>query len=231
MGFSEAKNRCVNWMFRKKKVLVVGTFRSGTNLTAHMLNEYYRADAVFSEWFWKHGVPPTQIKSPLPNHVHIVVVSKDPIKLNASLYRFWLDRRRELNVGDNIAEFVRRRFIVYDNSGGNVRPRYYYSSPTEYWNQFYFSWLNWPEVKDRVHFLRLSEMLSDPGKHLGKIARAAGLKVTDPGTVRLPTRPIGPTPKTNKRDGRFQLDPSDTKWIIQQTDPEIAKALGYDLAV
>ncbi|UWQ16045.1 hypothetical protein K3556_15795 (plasmid) [Aliiroseovarius sp. M344] len=215
----------------KKKVLVVGTFRSGTNLAAHMLNEYYHSDAVFSEWFWKHGVPPTQIKCPLPKQVHILVLSKDPLKLNASLYRFWLEKRPELDAGDNISEFIRRRFIVYDNTGGNVRPRYYYSSPTEYWNQFYYSWLNWPEVQGRVHFLRLSDMLVDPGQHLGKFAQAAGLKQVDPGTVMLPTRPIGPTPEANKRDECFNLKPGDTEWITQHTDSEIAKALGYDLSV
>ena len=105
---------------------MVGTFRSGTNLTKHCLKTHFQVDPVFSEWFWKHGLPPTLIKVPIPPTVPIIVLSRDPIELNVALYRFWQARRPELYLGENISQFVRRRFITYDNTGGNVCPQYYH---------------------------------------------------------------------------------------------------------
>ena len=90
----DAQEPAYNMKFwRSKKlqtVLVVGTFRSGTNLMKHMLETHFRAKVVFSEWFWKHGLPPTSIKCPIPDDVPIVVMTKDPVSLNESLYDFCL---------------------------------------------------------------------------------------------------------------------------------------------
>ena len=73
-----------------RKVLVVGTFRSGTNAMKACLEEYFDVEVTFNEWFWKHGVPPTGIRCPIPRDVPIIVMSKSPCDFQESLYPFWL---------------------------------------------------------------------------------------------------------------------------------------------
>src|SRR5690606_41420641 len=121
-------------MEEKPEVLVVGTFRSGTNLTKHLLEKHFKAKVVFSKWFWKHGVPPTSIKTPIPPNVKVIVCSKHPVSLNKSLYSFWKKTRPSRLNSMSLSDFVRNEFVVFDNSRkGN--PEYYFSSPTDYWNR------------------------------------------------------------------------------------------------
>lgn len=210
-----------------KKVLVVGTFRSGTNVTQHCLETFFRTKVVFNEWFWKHGVPPTEILRPVPEEVPILVMSKDPVELNASLYRFWKLRRPELDIGENISDFVRRRFIVYDNTRDDTRPRYYYSTPTEYWNQYYFSWLNWKAAESHRAFLRCEALMADPEAALQGFAERFALERRGPGPVALPEKRVGPTVKAAAPTDE-QLTEDDIAHIRALVDPQIAAALGYE---
>lgn len=165
---------------------------------------------------------------PLPPNIPILVLSKDPVALNASLYRFWQARRPELDIGENISEFVRRRFIVYDSTNGNVRPHYAFPTPTEYWNQFYFSWLNWCEVEAQRVFLRIEDLKADPDGRLSAIAERFGLSRAGGGTVALPKDPVGPTPKPrDDANGGERLTDADIAYIHGLVDREVAHALGY----
>lgn len=211
----------------ERKVMVAGTFRSGTNLTHHCLKTHFEAEPVYNEWFWKHGVPPTCLQRPLPPEVPVVVMSKDPIDLNASLYRFWQARRPELEIGASLSEFVRRRFVVYDNSRSNIDPKYYYLTPTEYWNQFYFSWLNWDEVAPRRMFLRVEDMMADAEAALAPIAERFGLVRRGFDPVSLPEQRIGPTPSDEIRARDYTFSDADREFIRAAVDPQIAQALGY----
>ncbi|WP_068110203.1 hypothetical protein [Tropicimonas marinistellae] len=213
--------------FTRRKVLVVGTFRSGTNVTQTCLEQYFHTRVVFNEWFWKHGVPPTEIKRPIPRKVPILVMSKDPVELNRSLYRFWQARRPELDVGRNISEFIRRRFIVYDNTGGDSRPRYYFLHPTEYWNQFYFSWLNWKAVSDQRVFLRCEDLMRDPEECLSAFSARFGLQRRGAAPVSLPEGRVGPPVAPETDTDESGLSGEDIDWIRRQVDPEVANALGY----
>lgn len=210
-----------------RKVLVVGTFRSGTNLTRYCLQRFFRTDSVFNEWFWKHGVPPTGIQRPIPSDVPIVVMSKDPCEVNVSLYRFWQARRPELAIGNSLSEFIRRRVVVYDNSRANIDPKYYYLTPTEYWNQFYYSWLNWAEVETQRVFLRCEDLLSAPDKHLSAIAERFGLERRLDGPITLPDGRIGPTPSREIRSRNHLLSDTDLEWIRSLVDNDVARSLGY----
>ena len=210
-----------------RKVLVVGTFRSGTNVTRHCLERFFYARAVFNDWFWKHGVPPTEIQREIPVGLPIVVMSKDPVALNQSLYRFWLARRPELDVGKNVSEFIRRRFIVYDNTGANNRPRYYFLNPTEYWNQFYFSWLHWKKIDDQRAFLKCEDLMADPESNLTVISQRFGLKRRGKEPLFLPRERVGPSVVTSTEKQNSSLTDEDVDWIRSWIDPEVAKALGY----
>ena len=208
-----------------KKVLVVGTFRSGTNVTQTSLEQFFYTKAVFNRWFWKHGVPPTEILRPIPKDVPILIMSKDPIELNISLYRFWTLRRPELDIGANISEFIRRRFIVYDNTHDDTRPRYYYSTPTEYWNQYYFSWLNWKATDAQKTFLKCEDFMADPEASLGSFADRFGLKRRGSAPVTLPDKRVGPEVKRTQSDAT--LNKEDKDYIRSLVDAQIAASLGY----
>ncbi|MCV2881236.1 hypothetical protein [Actibacterium sp. XHP0104] len=213
---------------RDRRIMVAGTFRSGTNLAHHCLGEFFKTKPVYNTWFWKHGVPPTNLQKPIPEHVPILVMSKDPATLNISLYRFWKARRPELVVDTTLSQFVRRRFVVYDNSRGNIDPKYYYLTPTEYWNQFYFSWLNWEEVKQRCAFLRVEDLMAAPDLELSRIASQLGLERRTDAEVVLPQHRVGPTPPTEIREQDLGLTDDDVAFIRSAVDQSIAAKLGYD---
>ena len=173
-------------------------------------------------------MPPTCLKQPIPVGVPVVVMSKDPVALNASLYRFWQARRPELEIGATLSEFIRRRFIVYDNCRNNIDPKYYFLTPTEYWNQFYFSWLNWDEIAPCRAFLRIEDMMTDPEPSLGKVATQFGLKRRGADPVTLPQQRIGPTPSAEIRARDYNFSDEDIVFIRASVDPAVAAALGYD---
>ncbi|MGY6695791.1 MAG: hypothetical protein ACXIUW_07150 [Roseinatronobacter sp.] len=226
----------------KPTIMVVGTFRSGTNLMKHVLETYFHARVVFSEWFWKHGVPPTALKTPVPRHVPIITVTKDPVALNESLYAFWRKRRPELDIGRNLSEFVQRPFIVYDNTGGLNNPQYLFATPTDYWNQYHFSWTHWAEIAPRHDLVRIEAFQADPAGVLAPIVARIGLRARDAGPISLPRAPVRssqdigntrldhPRPQssaTPAHDDRERLSPEDKAVIRRLVNREIAHRLGY----
>lgn len=217
-------------LFRKEpKVMIAGTFRSATNVTQAALKTHFRVNPVFNDWFWKHGMPPTlpMGPAPIPKDVPIIVMSKDPVAFNESIFRFWRARRPELNVGDDIGAFVRSRFLVYDNSGGDTRPRYLFRNPTEYWNQFYFSWQNWKEVKDQVMFVRCEDLMHDPDMILSTVADRFGLKRRTQGVIALPEKRVGPKSPARLEKHVAGLSIQDRDWIWSQVEPDVATEAGY----
>lgn len=221
-----------------KVILVVGTFRSGTNLLKWLLQEHYRVKVVFSKWFWKHGVPPTRMfaRTHLSPPVPIIVLSKDPVAHNLSLYRFWKARRPELDVGRNISEFVRKELIVYDSSYGARAPHYLFNTPTDYWNQFNYAYLNWPDISGRVHFVRYDELAAETESALATIADRYKLRRRSSGRIVLPDHEIMPSPDRGLMttgepvaQGREMLPEDDVKFILSRAHAGVAAALGYPL--
>lgn len=234
MNFDKVVRKATRWVaeplnFHFRTVLIVGTFRSGTNAAQSALMSHYRVHAVFNQWFWKHGVPPTlpTSPSPIPRSVPIIVMCKDPVALNESLFRFWRARRPELQVSDDISKFVRSRFVTYDNTGGNVRPFYYYPTPTEYWNQFYFSWLNWKAVKNQIYFVKCEDLMSDADGSLRAVGDRFNLSRRTDGLMSLPNKRVGPQSPALLEEGVRGLCDEDRDWIRAKVDPWVAKNLGY----
>lgn len=234
MGLNKVVRKARTWAAEPFKdqprtVLVVGTFRSATNAAKSALKSHYHVEVVFNQWFWKHGVPPTLPLSPtpIPRSVPIIVMCKDPVALNESLFRFWRARRPELQVGDDISKFVRSRFVTYDNTGGNVRPFYYYPTPTEYWNQFYFSWLNWRDVKNQVHFVKCEDLMTDADGTLRAVGDRFDLSRRSDGPMSLPNKRVGPKSPELLEEGILGLSDKDRDWIHTQVDPWVARNLGY----
>lgn len=213
-----------------RKILVVGTFRSGTNAMKACLETYFDVEVTFNDWFWKHGVPPTGIQCPVPDGVPIIVMVKSPYAFHESLYPFWQHRRPNLDSGENVSAFARKELIVFDVSGGNLgRPKYWYRCPTEYWNQFYFSWLSWTEVRPRCQFVKYEDFEAHTERDVMAIAQRFGLKRKNPDAISLPRDRVGPHVPTDRAEERFLLTAEARQWIRQRVNPLVAKTFGYEL--
>lgn len=211
-----------------RKVLVVGTFRSGTNAMKVCLEEYFDVEVTFNEWFWKHGVPPTGIRCPIPRDVPIIVMSKSPCDFQESLYPFWLHRRPNLDAGKSISEFIRKELIVFDNSGGNLgRPKYSFRCPTDYWNHFYFSWLSWSEMSSQCKFVSYDRLENSTEAEILAIAKRFHLSRKKQDPIRLPSERVGPHVPTARQEGRFKLTETDRQWISDNAHHLVMKSLGY----
>lgn len=213
----------------RKKVLVVGTFRSGTNAMQSCLEAHFDVEVTFNDWFWKHGVPPTGIQCPVPPDVPIVVMVRSPFAFHQSLYPFWLHRRPNLDAGPDVSAFARKELVVFDVSGGNLgRPKYWFRYPTEYWNQFYYAWLSWTEVRSRCQFMRLEDVEAATDDVVGRLADRFKLRRTTSGRISLPEERVGPDVPTERKGDRFLLKESDKAWIKSILNPLVAKSLGYE---
>ncbi len=222
--------------FRAPTINIVGVFRSGTNLLKTTLETHYTVRPVFSHWHWKHGLPPTLPKAgwyaapPVP----MVVISKAPEEVNVSLHRFWDRTRPELGQGVSFSDFIRRDFIVYDNSFKPFGPQYRYTTPTDYWNKFHYAYVHWPALEGRIHFLRYEDFVGDTDRTLRQLADTLGLRRRSTGEIRLPDRAI--LPSSDKRKAQLgaaviktnsQISDEDRAFIHSQTLNEVAARLGY----
>ena len=212
----------------KQKFLVVGAFRSGTNAMKTCLEGNFEVNVTFNEWFWKHGLPPSGIQSPIPPEVPIIIMSKSPVNFQISLYPFWLHRRVSLHSGENISEFIRSEFLVYDNTRGDfVTPTYWYRCPTDYWNQFYFAWINWKEVRSQCLFVRYEDFENSPDKIMTEISCKFNLSRITTSPICLPTQRVGPHVPTERDEARYIMTNDDKAWIKNHINASIAHALRY----
>jgi hypothetical protein len=171
----------------------------------------------------------------VPDDVPIVVMTKEPVSLNESLYNFWKKRRPELDLGQDISEFIRRRLFVYDNTGGLVRPKYVFPTPTDYWNQYHFSWTNWEEVRPRLFFMQLEKLKFSPDREVGALARKLDLSRKKDAKIALPREAVGPSQdsrasrlKALEQADRERLAEADIMFIKSRIYTDVAQVLGYD---
>ena len=212
-----------------RKVLVVGTFRSGTNAMKACLEKYFDVEVTFNEWFWKHGVPPTGIQCTVPVTVPIVVMVKSPYSFHESLYPFWLHRRPNLDAGQNVSEFARKELVVFDVSGGNLgRPKYWYSCPADYWSHFYYAWLSWSEVKHRCVFVRYEDLSLATEVEILKLAVAFKLERKNFAPISLPAERVGPEVPTDRKGEKFMLNSGAKEWIARKFNSAVLRTFRYD---
>lgn len=203
----------------------------------YYLEEHTSSNVVFSKWFWKHGLPTTTEHKLIPNNVPIINMTRDPIDFNLSIYKFWKKRRPELVNGESISEFIRKPLIVYDNTGGNIRPKYYFSSPTDYWNRYYYTWLNWEEVSNKVKFVKLEDLQD---KYVDTVrstvefcdAELKGNEVRAPSFYLSASSDKGKVKEANNnlksdRDEKIELSTSDIDYIRSQINVDVSNSLGY----
>lgn len=122
------------------------------------LEKNYYCSPAFNQYFWKHCLPPHCDMNIIPPEVGVVCMVRNPIEWNRSLFKFWHVRRKELTPPLEISKFIRNPLIVYDNSKGLADIRYHFSSPTDYWNKYYYTWAFWEKIRDQLVFVRLEDL-------------------------------------------------------------------------
>lgn len=212
---------------RRPLVQVLGPFRSGTNATKACLERFYKVEVVYNRWFWKHGLPPASQDHPLPPAVSVLMLSRHPVHWALSMHRFWRQRRPELNVPESFSEFLREPFVVYDNTGDSVRPRYWFSGPIDYWNRYYYSWLSWGDLKPQLHCIRLEDLTADANGCLAPIAESAGWRRQGQERLELPRHRVGPQVSPPRPDELELVSADDRLWIEAMLSQSLMLQLGY----
>ena len=217
------------WLHKKSTVLIVGAFRSGTNATKSCLERFFWVDAVFNRWFWKHGLAPSFTENPVPEDVQVLLLCRHPLAWVLAMHRFWRERRPELNVPQSFSEFLRKPFVVYDNTGSQQRPHYYFSSPLDYWNRYYYSWLEWGDISQQRTIVQCERIVSDADDCLTPIAKASRWRRHESGKLILPTSRVGPWVSPAEGDELALLSQVDKNFILNCVDHQVAHCLGYEL--
>lgn len=212
---------------RNPTVLVAGAFRSGTNATKACIENFFKVDVVFNRWFWKHGLAPSFTHHPLPANVCVLLLCRHPESWAPSIHRFWQERRPELDVSDSLSLFLRSPFIVYDTTGNERRPHYWFSSPLDYWTRYYYSWLNWGEVSGQLRIVQFEDLTADTDSCLSRISEETGWHRRRLGPLKLPTNRVGPEVRLPTADEQSLLQVSDRDFIRKQLNPDVFNGLGY----
>jgi hypothetical protein len=218
-------------------VLVVGAFRSGTNLIKHVLEQNYHVKCSFNSWGWKHALAPTRVSESNASHLHpttpLIVMIKEPVQQNVSFFNHWSRTRPGLIGRRTFAEFIRSEFLVHDNSYGGKGPKYLFPTPTDYWNQFYFSYIFWEGVAPMRRLVRLEHLESDAPMVLAQLERAFSLTRRPSFDPVIPSDRVMPTPDGAQTRlhpsgtylGGFEASPEDRAFILSRASPLVLGAV------
>ncbi|MEO5756627.1 MAG: hypothetical protein ABIQ51_07195 [Mesorhizobium sp.] len=157
---------------RAAEVRVMGTPRSGTNLTKYLIQHYLKAPVVFDRGFWKHGVFPALMNGHDMQYgeLPIVVVSKDPVTQLLSWFRY--ARNHSIFQPENrLGSFLRKPFEIRQDFTRPGQMEYRFRSPADYWNQFHFAMDALRRSGVPVHFVCYEQLVSNPALCLDSISR------------------------------------------------------------
>jgi hypothetical protein len=173
--------------------------------------------------------------SHLPDDMPIIVMTKDPVRFNASLYQFWRTRRPHLDRGKNLSEFLQKPLVVYEHTKDRMNPEYLFASPTCYWNQYHYTWLHWKEVAPMLTFVQIENLMKDPHNELTNLANKFKLTRSTDETIVLPLQAIAPSQdgvptKVTKLEttSRERMSEVDIITVRNLVNSAVANALGYD---
>ena len=165
-------------------------------------------------------------QNPIPARVPILLMCRHPFAWSLALHRFW-ERRTDLLVPASFSDFLRNPLIVYDNTGSLRRPRYRFSGPIDYWNSYYYSWMEWGDIEAVRSVIRCEELVEDPASVLGSVAISEQWQRRERGALELPAQRVGPKVSSARPDELSSLCLADEDFIRQRVDPSVATALGY----
>jgi len=196
-----------------KNLMVVGAFRSGTNVMLETLKQNYYCSPGFNQYFWKHCLPPHSEVGFIPPDVGVVCMVRNPVEWNKSLFKFWHVRRKELMPSCEISRFIREPLVVYDNSKGLSDIRYHFNSPIDYWNKYYYAWAFWEKIRAQLVIVRLEDFESQTESVLNTIERKFSLQRKPTWQPSLPSGRVGPFVPESLDSLNNELFPSDEEFI------------------
>lgn len=214
-------------MLHVPTVLIIGTFRSGTNAMLATLENNYHCSPTFNKYFWKHGLPPHHAEGFIPPDTKIICMVRDPVDFNKSLFRFWHARRKELAPSIEISKFIRDPLIVYDNTGGLDNINYHFNNPADYWNKFYFAWAYWKKIRSQLIFVRLEDFELNTKVILLQIEQKFALQRKPTWSPALPETRVGPSVPHSVAGLNAELSVSDAKFIRDNCIPELQRFFRY----
>jgi hypothetical protein len=141
-------------------VRVIGPPRSGTNLIKYLIETHTDISCWFNRGWWKHAIiPPLMEQSAAKlDNTPTIILFRDPVMQMASFHKASRQGRTVLSGGKDLQSFLRSPIEMSPN--GDYK--YLYSSPIDYWSQFYYSVLNW-KMNNRF-FVDLDKLIDDPKK-------------------------------------------------------------------
>ncbi len=153
---------------------------------------------------------------------------RNPVDFNISVFRFWHARRKELAPAVQISKFIREPFIVYDNTGGLDNVHYYFNSPTDYWNKFYYSWVHWKRIRSQLIFIRLEDFESNTEGVLLQIEKKFGLSRKPSWNPVLPETRVGPFVPKLAAGLNSEVGLSDVRFIRENCLSELQRFFRYE---
>src|ERR1700722_3695001 len=131
-------------------IRVIGPPRSGTNLIKYLIEKHTDLSCWFNYGWWKHAIIPPlmQHDSTVADATPTIIPFRDPVTQMASFYKAARQGRTVLSGGKDLQSFLRSSIEMSTNEDY----KYLYSSPVDYWTQFYFSALNW-KMNNRFFFV------------------------------------------------------------------------------
>ncbi len=162
-------------------IRVIGVPRSGTNLVKYLVESYTEIRCHFHFGWWKHSVipPPMQGTTIVEDTTPTIIVFRDPLIQLASFFKFTLSGGWAIQGEGEFPSFISQPITLNANTSISYR----FSSPIDYWRQFYFATLNWQH--ENKWFVELEELQASPDTLMPILRKLLGdgLKIDD---LRLP---------------------------------------------
>lgn len=162
---------------QRRRIALLGMFRSGTNYTRTLLEAHYDVEVVYNLLGWKHGLLPTfapRSHMTLPDAPPLVVV-KHPLAFLRSLYRYQVETGCDvLTQTQDWSDFLRHR-LVYASDHVKCPPQYRFSNPIQMWNAVVWNHVHYARDTGGM-VLRYEDLLSQPESHCAQVAQHYGLR-------------------------------------------------------
>jgi hypothetical protein len=192
------------------EVRIIGTPRSGTNLTKYLVERHLGVRAIFNRGFWKHAIFPSLIEDNTLTFggMPVVVVSRDPISQIYAWYRLARERGTIFSSAPDPIAFVDSPLTMTLISFPPRTISFRFARPIDYWNQFHFAPLSLERSGAPIRFIRYEDLQNEPERVLGAIAGFLGLDAPKlAGPIRLPDAELEMTHDGDGLTGDRMLKP------------------------
>jgi len=181
----------------KPHVRVIGPPRSGTNLVKYLIETHTDLTCWFNRGWWKHAIIPPlmQQTASIAAVTPTIIVFRDPIMQMASFYKFSRQGRTELSGASDLQSFLRSPIEMISNEDH----RYIFSSPIDYWVQFYYSVLNWN--MNKKYYVDLEKLKTNPQALRDMLYRLFNSEGLSWPPFETPNNYLGPNPDQHVSKG------------------------------